>query len=303
MKRLAIIDPAAADAALLTGNGDTRYRALFAELAQLGHVEGSNLAVERYLGRGQIDHLEDVVREAVRSAPDVILAMTTPLVRRLREVTRTIQIVGAVADPIRGGLVDNIARPGGNLTGVSVDAGLDLWGKRLEILCEAVPSARRIGFLAITGGAPESEALVEAARRLGISIVTRTLRDPIVDAEYRRIFAEADGDDALVIGSASYNFHNRAVIVGLAAARHLPVMYPNRESVEIGGLIALAIDFADIFRHLASQIDLILRGTDAGDIPIYQASKFDLVINLAAARALGLVLPPSLLARADEVIE
>jgi putative ABC transport system substrate-binding protein len=180
---------------------------------------------------------------------------------------------------------------------------LDLWGKRLEILREAVPSARRVGFLGITGGAPQSEALIDAAQRLGVSVVTRTLRDPIVEAEYRRVFVESDGDDALIVGDATYNFQHRALIVELAAARHLPVMYPYREPVQLGGLIALAFDLPDVYRNVARQIDLILRGVPAGEIPFYQARRFELVVNVAAARVLGLTLPPSLLARADEVIE
>jgi len=209
-------------------------------------------------------------------------------------------------DPLQAGLVSTLNRPGGNLTGITLDAGIEIWGKRLELLKEAVPSMTKAVFLGMRGGWDGSvgEVLRNAAARLGVSLgfVFPQEGKP---AEIERIFdaiVEQRPDAVLVSGEGDL-YANRQLIAELAQNKRLPTICPYRDYVEAGALMGYALDLSELFRRMADDVDKILKCAKPGDIPIYQATKFELLINLKTAKAFSLILPPALLARADEVIE
>jgi putative tryptophan/tyrosine transport system substrate-binding protein len=306
--RIAIVHPSA-PVAEMTDTGSPRFIALFKELRRLGYVEGQNVVFERYSGAGQADHYSsELANEVVRHEPDLILAINSHMVLNFKAATTAIPIVGMMADPVVFGIVDSLAHPGGNITGVSTDAGPEIWSKRLDLLREAAPRISRVGFLGsrFVWETPFGVAgLRVAAERMGISLIGPPLEGAVQEQEYRRVFeAMLQGRaDALIVGDSSENLTYRKLIVELAATSGLPAIYPYREQAEVGGLMAYAPDLSDVYRRAAYYIDRILKGTKAGEMPIYLAVKFDLVINTKAAKAIGLTIPPALLARADEVIE
>ena len=212
-----------------------------------------------------------------------------------------------IIDPIAMGLVASIARPGGNITGVTIAGGLELIGKRMGLLVEAMPKLSTVGYLVSRPywEDPRGAAAREAAKRAGISLKAALLGSAFNEAEYQRVFRsmEQDRADALMVSDEAEHLTNRATIVELAAKGRIPTIYAFREFVEVGGLMAYSIDQADMYRRLANLIDKILRGANPGDIPFYRPTKFELSINLKTAKALGLEMPAMLLARADEVIE
>jgi putative ABC transport system substrate-binding protein len=305
--RLALVHPSNPIADMSETSTRAFYRSFFKELRQLGYVEGKNLIIERYSGAGWTEHFYELTRDVVRHQPDVIFASSSRLVREFKEATNTIPIVASTDDPVVGGLVASLARPGGNITGVSVDAGIEIWGKRLGLLMEAIPHLSRVGFLASRGAleAAVGAAMREAAQRRGVALVAPPLDGPFVEAEYRRVFATMvqERADGLIVNDQVEHATNRRLIAELAEENRLPAIYAYREQVEAGGLMAYAIDLSALYRHAAEHIDLILKGAKPGEIPYYQATKFELIINVKAARAIGLSIPPSLLLRADEVIE
>jgi putative ABC transport system substrate-binding protein len=199
-----------------------------------------------------------------------------------------------------------LAKPGGNVTGITLDAGIEIWGKRLEILKEAVPSTARAAFLGMREGWEGSfgQFLREAAGRLGISLLS-ILPQNGTESEMERVFAEMaqQRPDALLISGEGDLYANRKLISELARKYRLPAISPYRDFVDAGGLLGYTVDLAELLRRLADDVDKILRGAKPGDIPIYQATTFQLLINLQTAKALDLSLAPSLLSRADEVIE
>jgi len=304
--RIAIVHPSA-PVAEMTDTGSPRFSALFKELRRLGYVEGKNVAVERYSGSGQTEHYAELATEVVRHKPDLILTITSRMVLNFKAATTAIPIVGLMADPVAFGIVDGLAHPGGNITGISTDAGPEIWGKRLDLLREAAPGTSRAGFLAsrFVWESPFGVRLQVAAQQLGISIIGPPLEGTLQEQEFRRVFeAMLQGHaDALIVSDQAENFTYRKLIVELAATSGLPAIYPYREQVEVGGLMAYAPDLLDVYRRAASYVDQILKGTKAGEMPIYLAVKFDLVINMKAAKAIGLTIPQALLLRADEVIE
>ena len=307
MHRVAIVAASDPVAEVTETGGNPVYRAFFEELRRLGDVEGQNLVVERYSGEGRTDHYAELAREVIGRNPDLIFANTSLLVRQFKEATATTPIVGVTADPVAYGLVSNLARPGGNLTGVSADAGVEIWGKRLEALREAVPTVSRLGFLTYRASweGAQGRMLREASAAAGLALLGPPLDDPIQPAEYRRVVAAMTEQhaDALIIGDISNNLTYRQVIVDLADANRLPAIYPYRPYVQIGGLMAYAVDLEDLYRQAGNQVDRILRGEKPGDIPYFQATTFQLIVNLKTAKALAIEMPKSLLARADEVIE
>jgi putative ABC transport system substrate-binding protein len=292
----------------LTETGTARFIVLLKELRRLGYVEGQNIAVERYSGAGRTEHSE-LASEVVRKKPDLILAITSRMVQNFKAATATIPIVGLMADPVPLGIVDSLARPGGNITGVCTDAGPEVLGKRLELLREVVPGISRVGLLTsrwVWEGPLGMAALRPAAVRMGVSIIGPPLEEGTAqEAEYQRVFdAMIQGRaDAVIVGDGAANLTYRRLIVELAAKSRLPTIYAYREQVEVGGLMAYAPDLLDVYRRAAGYLDQILKGKKAGEIPIYLAVKFDLVVNLKAAKAIGLTVPPALLLRANEVIE
>ena len=305
--RIAII--AAGPVARIHDPGVAFFRAVFEELRRLGDVEGQNLTVDAYSGGGRPEAYADLAREVVNSKPDVIVASTNPIALAVRAATTTIPIVWIGVEAIGVGLVTNLARPGGNITGVSlVDA--EFYAKRLEILKEAIPSASKVGWLTPRKtwegayGQAFQRAFREAYQRLGISVVPMLLRES-TPTEYQRAFAEITQDqpDAILVSDIGDLTNYHKLIVELVEKSHLPAMYGAPEFMEVGGLMAYEADFGEAGRRVADDVHQILNGTRPGDIPIYQSTKFALVINLKAAKALGLTLPPTLLARADELIE
>jgi putative tryptophan/tyrosine transport system substrate-binding protein len=305
--RIAIVAPATPAADLTETGGSRALRGFFAELRRLGYVEGRNLVVERYSGEGRSEHFSELARDVVRSNPDVIYAFANPMVSAFKAATTTVPIVGAVGDPILSGFASSLARPGGNITGVSVDAGIEIVGKRLALLKEIIPRMSRVAFLMTRSSwdSPYGISARELLERSGVTLVGAPLDGPADEVGYRRVFGAIshDGADALIVGDDSEHFTNRHLIVALAEQSRLPTIYGYREHAEVGGLMAYAWDFVGLSRQAADQVDQILKGTKPSDIPFYQSSKFELVINLKTAKVLGLTVPDSLLARADEIIE
>ena len=306
MKRIAFVHPSN-KVSEISVSGRPYYRAFFEELSRLGYVEGQNLGVERYSGEGRPERYAELVRDVVNTHPDLILAVGGRLSLDFKMATTTIPIVTVIIDPIAMGLVASIARPGGNITGVTISGGLELIGKRMGLLVEAMPKLSSLSYLVSRPFWEDSRgaAVREAAKRAGISLKAALLGSAFNEAEYQRVFRsmEQDRADALMVSDEPEHVTYRATIVELAAKGRIPAIYPLREFVEVGGLMAYSIDLADIYRRLANLIDKILRGANPGDIPFYQPTKFELSINLKTAKALGLEMPAMLLARADEVIE
>ena len=306
-RRIAIVHPSLPIADLSTTGPHPEVSALLVELRRLGYVESHNLVVERYSGDGQTQRYAELARNVVRSAPDLVVTFGNRMVQHFAAATSTIPIFGFVADPIALGLVTSLARPGGNITGVAVDAGLEIWSKRFEVLKEMVPAMRRVGFLApgATQAPSYLSAVRAAAERAGMTLLDAALGEVIHDAEYRRMFETLVqmGADGLAVNESGENLTHYSVIVELAGLTRLPTIYPRREPVLLGGLLAYAYNFGDLGRHAASQVDRILRGERPAEIPFRQAERFELIVNVRAAAALGVTVPQSLLARADEVIE
>ena len=285
------------------------WQAFWEELRRLGDIEGQNLTVERYSGEGRPEGYADLAREIVGRGPDVIVPISPPILRAVSAATSTIPIVGSGAYTSLG-LVPSLARPVGHVTGITVDTGFEIYGKRLQILKEAVPSASRVAFLDMrrTRESAEWQQLKEelgtASGRLQISLTDMLLHES-THSEYQRGFAEIaqDPPDAIFVSGISEFFAYRQLIVDLVEKSRLPAMYPWRDYVEAGGLMAYGTDFAELWRRLADDVHEILNGAKPGDIPIYQPTKFEFLVNLKAAKTLGLTLPPALLALADEVLE
>lgn len=289
-------------------SGNRYFRAFFEELSRLGYVEGQNLLVERYSGEGRPEHYAELAHDVASTLPDLIYAMAGPLALQFKMATTTIPIVAISADPIAMGLVPNIARPGGNITGISVDAGIQLWGKRLGLLVEAIPKLSNMRYLASRAiwerPSGSAASLREAARDTGISLAG-TLLATVNEEAYERAFnsMERDRVDSLLLSDEPEQIPYRQVVTELAARSRIPAMYPYRAFVEVGGLMAYTIDLVDVQLRCANLVYKILAGDNPGDIPFYQQTKFELIVNLKTANAIGLELPAALLARADEVIE
>jgi putative tryptophan/tyrosine transport system substrate-binding protein len=303
--RIAIVIPGG-PVAIISDTGPRFYRVIFDELRRLGEVEGQNLTIERYSGEGGPEGFADLAREVVNRSPDVIVASTEAIARAVRSASRAIPIVWIGGDPIQAGFATSLAHPGSNVTGVSVFAGYEIYGKRLQILKEAVPSASKVVFLVMrpTWEGGEGQALREAARRLNISVIGTRLQE-VTAPELQRVFSEIPQErpDAMMVHGRGDIAAYYQLILELVEKSRLPAMYEWREYVEAGGLMAYASDLGELGRRIANDVHEILNGAKPGDIPIYQPTKFELVINLKTANALGLTMPPALLARADEIIE
>jgi putative ABC transport system substrate-binding protein len=277
-------------------------------LRDLGYVEGRNVMIEYRFDEGKLERLPALVAELVALEVDVILAGSTSAALAAKQATRTLPIVVAgIRDPVGSGLVSSLARPGGNVTGLSLLAP-DLVGKRLEQLKQAVPGVTRVAALWHRGGQVEradKDILKEAeaaARALGVQLQIVEVRGP---ADLDRAFSDMASAraGALAVLGGTMLFNERRRLVDLAATNRLPAVYPVREFVDAGGLMFYGANTADAWRRAATYVDRILKGTKPGDLPVEQPSKFELVINLKAAKALGLAIPPSLLQRADQAIE
>ena len=274
-------------------------------LRELGWMEGQNIAIEYRFAEGRLDRLPDLAAELVRLKVDVILAASSPPALAAKNATKTIPIVmGTSADPVTLGLVASLARPGGNVTGLAFSVGLDVVGKELELLKETVPNVRRVAVLSNPGNPGNTLSLENVKTRprsLGVQLQMLEARGP---NEFEAAFvamARERAEAFLVIPDAVFGLH-RVRLQDLAAKSRLPAMYGLREHAEAGGLMSYAVDLSDSLRRSATYVDKILKGAKPSDLPIEQPTKFELIINLKTAKALGLTIPPSVLARADEVI-
>src|ERR1700716_1554791 len=304
--RIAIFHPAIPATLITETGGGSAWRAFFAELRRLGYIEGENLIVERYSAEGHHDRYADLAREIVTRNPDLIVTGTNPVVIAFRAATSTIPVIAFMLDPLEAGLVTNLARPGGNLTGITLDAGIEIWGKRLEMLKEAIPSTAKAAFLGMRDGweGSSGQFLRDAGDRLGISLISMLPQEG-TPSEIERVFAEMGQQrpDAVLVSGEGDLYAHRRLIAELAEKNRLPAMCPYRDYVDAGGLMDYTVDLAEVLRRMADDVHQILNGAKPGNIPIYQPTKFELLINLKTAKALGLPLPPALLARAAEIVE
>jgi putative ABC transport system substrate-binding protein len=276
-------------------------------LRELGYTEGQNLVIEARFAHGQAERFPALVAELVRLQVDCLVVGGTEATRVAKQATSTIPIVmiNASDDPVRLGLITSLARPGGNITGV-IDISEQLAGKRLELLKEAFPHLTRVGHLSSAGNCPpcvaDLTAVEDAARLLGVRIQPLHVHDP---EELEQAFraARAERAEALIVASYGFVTNHRERIVQLVDTIRLPVMYIRATFVEVGGLMSYADDPRDRARRAATFVDKILKGAKPADLPVEQPTKFELVINLKAAKALGLTMPPALLFQADKVIE
>jgi putative ABC transport system substrate-binding protein len=277
-------------------------------LRDLGYVEGRNVVIEYRSAEGKLERYPALVAELVALKVDVIFVPGTPAAVAAKQATKTIPIVfTAVADPVADGLVTSLARPGGNVTGLS-GFSPELVGKRLELLKQAVPGVSRVAVLWQPGSVPEltekhmlKEADV-AARALGVRPQFVEARGP---ADFDRAFSDmtrARAGALTVLGTPMF-FTERRRLVDLAAKNRLPAVYGTRDYVDVGGLMTYGPNTADLVRRAASYVDKILKGAKPADLPVEQPTKFELLINLKAAKALGLTIPQSLLGRADQIIQ
>jgi putative ABC transport system substrate-binding protein len=289
----------------ITPSAESQRVAVFVQrMREVGWIEGRNVAIEYRWADGRDERFAEIAAEFIRLKVDVIVTAGTDAVVTAKQATSVIPIVFAVAgDPVGTGLVASLARPGGNVTGLSLQT-TDLVGKRLELLREVVPDLRRLAILANVGspiGALEMREGQAIASTLGLEVATSEIRraediTPAFDALKGRADALYVVADALV---STY----RIRINVLALGARLPTMHGIRYNVEAGGLMSYGANYPDLFRRAADLVDKILRGAKPADIPVEQPTKFDLVINLTTAKALGLDVPAAFLARADEVIE
>jgi ABC-type uncharacterized transport system substrate-binding protein len=281
-----------------------RLAAFVQRLRELGWIEDRTITIEYRWADGRNEHLADIAADFVRRKVDVIVTSATPPTVAAKQVTSVIPIVfAAVGDPVGSGVVESLARPGGNATGLSLQA-TDAAGKRLQLLGEVITGLRRLGIMANSGNpsaALEMREVEATARTLGLEGITSEIRRsediaPAFDAIKGRV-------EALYVCNDPLATTNRVGISTLASAARLPTMFIAREYVEAGGLMSYGANFQDLYRRAAEFVDKILRGAKPADIPVEQPTKFDLIVNLTTAKALGLEIPPTLLARADEVIE
>jgi putative ABC transport system substrate-binding protein len=274
-------------------------------LRELGYVEGQNIAIEYRCADGQFERLPGLVAELVQLPVDIIVAGGENAARVAQHATRTIPIVlAAGGDPVELGLVASLARPGGNLTGLSL-LSLELGGKRLELLKEVVPTVSQVAVLFNPGDTTnvrEWREMAGAARVLGVQLHALEVRGP---AEFESAFATAmqEGAGALMTLRNWLLEGQQTQIIALAAKSRLPVMYEQRAYVDAGGLMSYGPNVPDVFRRAATYVDKILKGATPGDLPVEQPVKFELIINLKTAEALGLTIPPTLLFQAAEVIK
>jgi len=279
-------------------------RAFVERLRELGHVEGQSVVVERRSAEGKFERFGEIIAELLRLKVRVIVSTGNPMTRRARELTATVPIVMAASwTPVEDGLVASLARPGGNVTGLTVDAGPEIEAKRLAVLAEAVPGVSRVALLGMKADweTLEDRSLRAAAAALGVTL----FRVEHTPNDYVPAFGVIGRDrpDALFVVKNPPNYAHRHRIVEFAARSRLPATYPTREFVEIGGLMAYGIRVIDLYRRAAEYVDKILRGAKPADLPVEQPTKFELVINFKTARALGLTIPPSVLVQADQIIE
>jgi putative ABC transport system substrate-binding protein len=285
-------------------NGDN-FDAFRQGLHEFEYIEGRNLVIEYRSADGHNERFPNLATELARLNVDLILARGTPAALAAKNATRTIPIVVlGIGDPVEQGLVASLAHPGANITGLSASS-TELYAKRLELLLELVPRVARVAFLTNMGNPNEQfnwQQLERGARVLGIRPQLLDVRKP---EDFERTFNDASEQriDALVVALDGLMSQNRQIIVDLATKHRLPAVYGSSEFILPGGLAAYGPSYSDLYRRAASYVDKILKGARPADLPVELPTKFQLVINLKTAKSLGLTIPPTILARADEVIE
>ena len=301
MRRVGVLTNLASD----DSEAQVRNTAFAHALAQLGWVVGQNLQIEHRWAAGDAERIRTYAAELIALTPDVMLATGAAGVAPLLQATRTVPIVFVlVPDPVGAGFVDSLARPGGNATGfVQFEYGIS--GKWLELLKEIAPGITRVAVLrdaAIAAGQGQVAAIQAVAPSFGVEVTPINVRNIGEIERAVAAFARASREGLIVTASALTLFH-RDLIVALAARYKLPTVYVQRHFVASGGLISYGADVVDQYRRAANYVDRILKGEKPADLPVQAPTKFELAINLKTAKALGLEIPPTLLARADEVIE
>ena len=302
--RVALIFPNAPVSDMTGPEPVNRYaRAFIHALGDLGYVEGSNLVLERRSAEGKYERFAEIAAELIQSKIDVIVVASNFAIERLKRETSTVPIIMApTIDPVEAGLVTSLARPGGNITGFTLDAGPEIEGRRLQLLKEVAPAASRIAYL---GTKYEWEQvgpdLRTAAQGLGVAIFHAEL----IPSSYAAAFPliARDAGDAILTSRNGAHFVNRRLVADILLARRLPGMFTWRDITEAGGLMSYAADYSDVLRRAVGYVDRILKGAKPADLPVQQPTKFELVINLKTAKTLGLSIPEPFLQRADEVIE
>jgi putative ABC transport system substrate-binding protein len=301
MRRIGVIVPFAADDSEAQG----RVRAFLQELQQLGWTIGRNVRIDTRWTGGNANDIRKQAVELAALAPDVILAHGSSVVGPLLQATRTVPIVfPVVSDPVAAGFVESLARPGGNATGFMMSE-YSLSGKWLELLKQIAPGVTRAAVIrnpAASGGIGEFSAIQAVASALGVEVIPVNVRDAGEIERTVAAFARASNGGLIVTSSGLAAIH-RDLIITLAAQHKLPAVYFERSFVAAGGLMSYGPDFVDQYRRAASYVDRILKGEKPGALPVQTPTKYQLIINLKTAKALGLTVPPTLLARADEVIE
>ena len=286
--------------------GKARLDAFLQSLKELGWVQGGNIEIADYWIAGDATRIRAVASELALTKPDVILSSTTPVVAALRGQSQISPIVFVlVSDPVGSGFVESLARPGGNITGF-INIELSVGGKWLELLKEIAPKTKRAALLFNPETAPYVDYYLEpikvAAASLGIEVLAAPVRDR---SEIEPTFVKLTGDagGAVIVMPDAFTGSNRIQIIAQAERQRLPTMYPYRYMAQEGGLISYGIDTNDLYRRAATYVDRLLKGAKPADLPVQQPTKFELAINLKTAKTLGLAVPPTLLAIADEVVE
>ncbi len=274
-------------------------------LRELGYVEGQNLVIEQRFAEGKLHRLPGLARELVQLRVDALVAASPPAVQAAKDATKTIPIIMLLSfsDPVELGFVANLARPGANITGVLLVAEPSMIAKRLQLIREAVPRVARIAVLATSEA--QSRTQVQWAEKAAPALSVKLVAVEVRDADYDRAFAAmvAERADALLVAASVLLSTDRERIIQLAAKHRLPAIYDWREHVEAGGLMAYGGSLSGFVRRAAVYVDRIFKGANPADLPVERATTFELAINLKTAKALGLTIPPSLLQRADQVIE
>jgi putative ABC transport system substrate-binding protein len=288
----------------------TYWAILFGRLPEMGFTEGKNLIVDRYASEGRPERYAEIARNIVQSKPDVIaLGFDHQLILEVAKETTTIPIVASFGDPVAAGIVKNLARPERNITGISLDAGIEMQGKHLDILRQAVPSASRVAYFSNRAEweGPWGQAIKEAGKRSGVSIIGRPMELSAGEPEYHRAFETMmaqEPAEALMVSGLPPNSEHRELILQLAMKYKVPSMTWWTDIAETGDVfLAYAPDWPHYFGLWADEIGQALNGVAPKDIPIHQPTKLILVINLKTAKAIGVDVPPLLLSRADKVIE
>ena len=274
-------------------------------LRGLGYVESRNLILERRSAEGKFERWPEIVRELISIKTEVIVSLSAdPITLAVKEVTQSVPIVIISSDPVASGLAQSLAHPGGNITGLTTGTGPENWAKDIQLLKDPVPGMSRVAYLQDKREYPPwlPQGIRGLEQELGIKVL---LSGPTASMDYVETFAliARERADALFVDPVGRNFANRRLILELAANNRLPASYILKEYVAAGGLVAHGPDFSDVFRRLAGFVDRILKGAKPADLPFERPAKFVLAINLKTAKTLGLTIPPSLLIRADELIE